>query len=277
MSFALVLAGGGVAGIAWEIGVLRGLQDAGVDVLGASVIVGTSAGATVAAQITGGATLGELVDQQLSESTTEIDPGVDMAALSELFAEAVGNASSPLDARKRMGALALAAETVPESVRRAVIAARLPSPQWPVIPIVLSSVDAKSGEVVAFTKDSGVDLVDAVAASCAVPGVWPPTTINGRRYIDGGVASGTHVPLAGSVDHLLVLTPLGTDGPLGASLDDELAALDPKANALILGPDEATIEAIGGDPLNPATRGPSVRAGLDVGRDAASQVARFLA
>ena len=54
---ALVLGGGGITGIAWEIGVLAGLAEAGVDLTGADLVVGTSAGSVVGAQITSGAPL----------------------------------------------------------------------------------------------------------------------------------------------------------------------------------------------------------------------------
>ena len=58
---ALVLGGGGVAGVAWELGILRGLHDTGVDVRGADVIIGTSAGSVVGAQIASGTDLESLI------------------------------------------------------------------------------------------------------------------------------------------------------------------------------------------------------------------------
>ena len=75
-----------------------------------------------------------------------------------------------------MGAFALAASTLPETKRRAVIAARLPAAGWPGRDLRIPAVDAVTGEVVIFTRDSGVTLVDAVTASCAVPGIWPPAS-----------------------------------------------------------------------------------------------------
>ena len=50
---ALILGGGGASGNAWVIGVIAGLFDAGLDVTEADLIIGTSAGSTAAAQITG--------------------------------------------------------------------------------------------------------------------------------------------------------------------------------------------------------------------------------
>lgn len=76
MKNALVLAGGGVAGIAWELGVLHGLQDADPDLadrlLGAGLIIGSSAGSAVAAQITSGTPLADLYAGQLTEASAEV-------------------------------------------------------------------------------------------------------------------------------------------------------------------------------------------------------------
>ena len=177
MKRALVLAGGGVAGIAWELGVLRGLQDADPDlaarVNAADLIVGTSAGSAVAAQITSGVALDDLYAAQLSEESAEIEVDLDMDALLARFTAAVSGATKPEEMQRAIGTVALETPTVAEPVRRAAVAARLPVPAWPGRPMLLPAVDAETGEPVIFTKDSGVGLVDAVAASCAVPGIWP--------------------------------------------------------------------------------------------------------
>ena len=136
------------------------------------------------------ATLEELFARQVAETSAEIDSGVDIDAITELFLAALGD-SNTLDTKRqqmqRIGAVALATETVPEPVRRDVIAQRLPSHDWPDRVLRLTAIDTATGELVVFDRDSGVGLVDAVAASCAVPGAWPPVTIAGRRYMDGGV------------------------------------------------------------------------------------------
>jgi NTE family protein len=108
------------------------------------------------------------------------------------FGAAVAGAVDEMDRRRRVGAFALAASTVPETRRRAVIAARLPAAGWPGRDLRIPAVDAVTGEVVIFTRDGGVRLADAVAASCAVPGIWPPASIGGHRYVDGGVCSSTN-------------------------------------------------------------------------------------
>jgi NTE family protein len=279
MKYGLVLAGGGVAGIAWELGVLRGIQDADPDlltqVLAADVVVGTSAGSAVAAQITSGTALEDLYSAQLSETSSEIEVELDLDELMARFAAAAAGAAGPEDLRRRIGALALATDTVSESIRLAAVAARLPVPTWPDRDILLPAVDAESGETIVFGRDSGVALVDAVAASCAVPGVWPPVTINGRRYIDGGLRSATNADLAAGCDRTLVVTPTaaGTTQPWG-NLEHELAQLRP-GDALAVYADATSVAAFGSNPLSPATRSPAAQAGRAIGRLRAAEIARL--
>jgi NTE family protein len=281
MRHALVLAGGGVAGIAWELGVLRGLQDADPAlagrVLAADLVVGTSAGSAVAAQITSGVPLSDLYDRQLSAASAEIEVELDMEALLARFTAAVADAPSQDDAMRAIGAFALDTPTVAEPVRKTAIAARLPVPDWPDRAVLLPAIDALSGELTVFSRNSSVALVDAVAASCAVPGIWPPVTINGRRYIDGGVGSATHADLAAGYDRTLVIVPgePGQPGPFD-QLDGEIERLQPGLAQVIYG-DAASTEAFGTNPLSPATRPAAAQAGRAVGRGSAAAVAALWA
>ncbi|MHA3704149.1 patatin-like phospholipase family protein [Jatrophihabitans sp. YIM 134969] len=277
MPSALVLAGGGVAGIAWELGVLRGILDVRPDLeeflLGTDVLIGTSAGSTVAAMLGGGTPLDELYDAQLDPDSAEIPVDVDLPALVESFGAATAGVTDPTELRRRIGALALATDTVPESARRGAVAARLPVPEWSERDVRIPAVDAETGEVVVFTSDSGVALVDAVTASCAVPGVWPPATVDGRRYVDGGVRSSTNADLAAGCDRVLIVLPNLPDTPVPfTDLADEIAALAP-AQVVTVYADDASIVAFGTNPLAASTRGPSARAGREVGRRCADEVA----
>jgi NTE family protein len=279
MKRALVLAGGGVAGIAWELGVLRGIQesdpDLAVGLVAADVVVGTSAGSAVAGQITSGIALEDLYAAQLAESSSEIEVDFDVDSFTERLASAVAGATAPEEMRRRIGALALATPTVEESARRAAIAARLPVHAWPGRAILLTAVDAGTGELMIFTRESGVPLVDAVAASCAVPGIWPPVTIDGHRYIDGGVRSATNADLAAGCDRVLVITPTSADTPPPwGNLEAEAELLQP-ADVRVVYADAASLAAFGTNPLSPATRGPSARAGRQIGQAQATGLARF--
>ena len=139
----------------------------------------------------------------------------------------------------------------------------------------MTAVDAETGDPVVFTRDSGVDLVDAVAASCAVPGVWPPVTINGRRFIDGGVRSGANADLAAGCDRVLVITPSQAAAPQPwGNLDDEIDQLSP-ADVHVIYADDASIAAFGTNPLAPSTRGPAAREGRRIGGAEADAVGSF--
>jgi NTE family protein len=286
---ALVLAGGGIAGIAWETGVLRGVADespaAAQLLLDSDVLVGTSAGSAVAAQIGSGATLEALFDRQVAETSAEIDSGVDVDAITELFlAASVEPYEKSLDPTvdktrqqmRRIGAVALATKTVAEPVRRQVIAKRLPSHDWPDRVLRLTAIDTATGELVVFDPESGVELVDAVAASCAVPGAWPPVTIAGRRYMDGGVGSSVNLGVARDCDVAVVLVPAGVDAPspFGDRPAAEIAAFA-GATFPVFAADNS-LAAFGPNLLDPRCRIASAMAGREQGRREAQAIARFL-
>jgi NTE family protein len=217
MTLALVLAGGGVAGIAWETGLLLGVQDESPLIssrlIGADMLLGTSAGSTVAAQIGSGARLEDLFARQVSETTDEIAPDVDIDELMALFEDAAGDPGvSVAERRRRIGQLALSAPTVPPEVRRAVIEKRLPSHQWPERPLKITAIDVANGERAIFDRSSGAGLVDAVAASCAVPAVWPPVTIGHRQFMDGGVGSHANVDAVADYETVVMLAPTAEPG-----------------------------------------------------------------
>jgi NTE family protein len=282
---ALVLAGGGIAGIAWETGILRGIDDESPAVarllLDSDVLVGTSAGSAVAAQISSGCTLEALFDRQVGEASAEIDSGVDVDDITEVFLTAM---AEPYDSTRdktrqqlqRIGAVALATTTVAEPVRRRVIAQRLPSHDWPDRELRLTAIDTATGELAVFDNQSGVELVDAVAASCAVPGAWPPVTIAGRRYMDGGVGSSVNLGVARDCDEAVVLVPSGVDtpSPFGPGPVAEIAAFAGATFSVFA--DRDSLAAFGPNALDPRCRIPSATAGRAQGRREARAVAKFL-
>ena len=210
---ALVLGGGGVAGIAWHTGVLLGLAEVGVPTSRTPTSwSGTSAGATVAAQLGGGRPLGELFDRQVDPATlvTELDPAGDHRRAGRPG----WRPSTPAGPRRRrapppLGAMALAADTVDEDVRRAVLAARLVGNEWPA-PVACWCRGRRRRPAPAgcSTARRASTWSTPWPRRCAVPGVWPPVTIGGARYIDGGVWSLTNADLATGCDRVLVLAPI---------------------------------------------------------------------
>lgn len=277
---ALVLSGGGVAGIAWETGVLLGIQDVepatAENLLTApTALIGTSAGAAVAAQIAEGTTLQKLFDAQLADDTAELFVEIDLASFGAMMAGVMSEATSPEDGRRRLGAMAINAETPTTAARRAVIESRLQGNDWGVRNLRLAAVDAETGELRVFDRRSGVSLVDAVMASCAVPGIWPVVEIDGHKYTDGGVRSGSNADLAAGADRVLIITPATEQTPMGPSVPpSELDALA-SGRVHVIYADAASVAAFGTNPLDPAARKPAAVAGREVGRRVAAAVAQF--
>jgi NTE family protein len=289
---ALVLGGGGSAGNAWLIGVIAGLFDAGLDVTEADLIIGTSAGSTAAAQITS-ATPTELLADILSAAPQQRTgpvgsdggrvPNRPAAEHMERTSGIIGAAEDAADMRRRMGAAALemdaASDGSGQTQRRATVAARLPSQRWPERPVLIVAVDAHTGEPVVFDRHSGVDLADAVTASCAGPGV-PPHGIGDNRYIDGGYRRNENADLAAGYGRVLVLSPLGgrTRTPLEwgmhlAAQADELRARGSRVETIL--PDSNSRNAFGINLMDPSTRPPAARAGYNQGRALAGQLTEF--
>ncbi|WP_351234704.1 patatin-like phospholipase family protein [Streptomyces sp. NPDC002133] len=274
---ALVLGGGGLAGIGWEIGVLHGLASAGADPTGADLIVGTSAGSVVGAQLTSGRlTLPELYERQLSDPGGEVPAGMGPAVLARYLWGVLRSRDTEAYGA-HMGRLALSTRTEPEEVRRAVFTERLLAHEWPrARRLVVTAVDAVTGEFRAFDRESGVGLIDAVGASCAVPGVWPPVTIDGRRFIDGGVRSSTNADLALGYDTVVIVAPIAVGGGPVISARTQAALLAAAgARVVLITPDRAARKAFGRNVLDPARRAPSARAGLAQATAHADEVRRL--
>lgn len=265
----LVLGGGGITGIAWETGLLTGLAEAGVDLTAADRVIGTSAGSIVGSQVTSDTPLDELYRRQLlppghpdgpTETTlARIGPRVLATFALELLRsrrdiEAFG---------RRLGARAVRTTargrtpSVPERYDQ--VRQRLTTTTWPDRELVITAVDVATGELVAFRPDSGVDLEDAVNASCAVPCVYPPIPIGARTYVDGGMRSGANADLAEGCDVVVALTP--SDRSVGPIRSATQQLTDLGVAHLVISPDATSLKAIGKNVLDPAARPASARAG----------------
>ena len=179
-----------------------------------------------------------------------------------IFGWAMLRYPDPARARARIGRMALAAQTGPEARRREVIAARVPAEEWPARRLLITAVDAVTGEFAVFTEASGVSLVDAVGASCAVPGVWPPVSMAGRRWIDGGIRSPANADLAAECERVVVLAPIRRGMRAASAVATQAAGLTRAGRAVaVVSPDRAAVAAIGRNVLDPARRAPAARAG----------------
>ncbi len=265
-----MLGGGGLAGIAWHIGMLTGMADRGLDVGDADLIIGTSAGATAAAQVAGGTPLIDWFRRQVDPALQNKElrpPGMSIADLWEAMVRLLEETHDPAELCRRTGTMALEADTVPEPVRRAVVAGRLASDEWPARRMATTAVDALTGERHVFEAGSKVGLIDAVAASSAVPGIWPPVTIGDARYIDGGVYSSCNADLAVGFDRVLVLAPM-----VDPALSGQLEAVAASGRSVVVSPDEEALAAFTADALDPAVRAPSAEAGRRQGAAVAASL-----
>ena len=186
--------------------------------------------------------------------------------------------------RRRMGAAALEMDTAPDSSGqtqwRATVAARLPSQHWPQRPLLIVAVDAHTGEPIVFDRYRGVDLVDAVAASCANGFGVAPYSIGDNRYIDGGYRSNENADLAAGYARVLVLSPFGgrsrTPVDWGMHLATQVEELRSRGSSVeTIFPDDDSRNAFGDNVMDPSTRPPAARAGHNQGRALAEQLTEF--
>ena len=282
---ALVLGGGGSTGNAWLIGVLAGLADAGLDITGPDRVIGTSAGSTAAAQLVG-ATPAELYAAILDAPLPQRPHPAAAAASTnpvpnhlERTGRIIAASKDASDMRRRMGAAALdLAEGFDASERwRATVAARLPKPEWPDHELLITAVDAETGEPVVFDRHSGVDLVDAVAASCSSASAY---RIGNHSYIDGGYRRNENADLAAGCGRVLVLSPFGgrTRMPLewDMQLPVQVAELQAAGSAVeTVFPDGESEHMFGPNAMNLSLRPAAAEAGYNQGKALAGRLSQF--
>jgi NTE family protein len=276
----LVLGGGGLAGIGWYAGLFHGFGQCKVDLRDADRMIGTSAGSATAAQLRSAQTLAQLYAAQTEPEQISDEPAPNMAAIVELMAVFPKLQAIPDHAEqmRAVGAMALGAKTSSAELRRATIARRLSEHDWPKAALTITAVDAENGTLAAFDAASGVSLVDAVSASCAVPGISPVVSIGGRHYMDGGVYAVDNAHLAAGAERVIVVSPFGSisPAPAGYHLNDAVAALQAGGSkVLVIEPDAEARTAMGVNPLDPAVRAPSAKAGYAQGRKLAEQTGEF--
>jgi NTE family protein len=245
---AFVLAGGGATGIAWEAGIIIGLRDGGVDVRDADTMIGTSAGSMVAAHLRVGTDEGN--------AFARIQQGAPLASYGRLGppdAARYLRAQLALDRRRGRAVVAraaLSARTSSEEEWLDAIGLGLVGKPWPDGRLLITAVDAETGTSVVFDNDSGVPLDRAVAASCAVPGVFPAVEVDGRRYVDGGLRSVANIDLASGHRRVLALSPY----PVGSRLREQplvqIRTLRPRAKSYLVAPDARDVWAMGANPLD---------------------------
>ena len=285
---ALVLGGGGSAGNAWLIGVVAGLLEGGLDVTEADLVIGTSAGATAAVQVTGASATELLADILAAEPPPRTARSGPDGARARAGPRGRPHGTDGPDHRRRAGCGRHAPQAGCGGTRaggrvgrrgaarwRAIVAGRLPSQQWPERPMLITAVDARTGEPVVFDRHSGVELADAVAASTSSGVAYG---IGDGRYIDGGYRRNENADLAAGYARVLVLSPLGgrTRHPLEwgmqlAAQVDELRAGGSRVETIL--PDSDSLERVRQQPDGSvdASAGRSSRLRAGQGRRRAAQ------
>lgn len=286
---ALVLGGGGSTGNAWLLGVVAGLFDGGLDVTTADLTVGTSAGSTAAAQLTG-ATPGELYAAALiappsagprtaAPQPHSARPVTDHMERTRRIIEA---AEGPADLRRRLGAMSLdlpgSSDDAVQERWQATVAARLPAQTWPERTVLLTAVDAVTGEPAVFDRNSGVGLADAVAASCSSGFAY---RIGSGRYIDGGYRAGAeNADLAAGYARVLVLSPFGgrsrTPADWGLDLATQVAELRAGGSRVeTIFPEPDAEHLFGVNAMDASKRPAAARAGHAQGLTLANRLGAF--
>lgn len=270
----LVLGGGGIAGIAWHLGILKGLADYGVDLTTADTVIGTSAGSVVGTQITGGddSSVHRAWHMQLEPAEEELGAEFPRRVAARIMAAAFSPGSRTRK-RQRIGRAALLAHPPGGAERIQLIRDRIEVLEWPDRDLRITAVEAETGNPVVFDRHSGVDLVHAVAASCAVPLVWPAVTINDKPYVDGGMRSTTNADLAHGAEAVVVLAPLPQALSRINRLPEQLARTGAKRTGIVV-PDAESLAAFGRNMLDTATRADAARAGLRQAGQIVERVAR---
>jgi NTE family protein len=190
---------------------LVGLKDAGVDLAGADAVVGTSAGSVVGFTLASGGDLTEATTQ-VSGGAAIADAGPAPAAggadgLGELMATIAQAAQDPADAdrhRAALGAIAVATPTITEDVWLSMFAT-FADADWPAA-FSCTAVDTATGRFRIWDADSGVAPQLAIASSCAVPAIFPPVSILGARWMDGGVRDMVNADVASGHDAVVVVS-----------------------------------------------------------------------
>lgn len=273
MSVALVLGAGGSAALGWETGVLAGLADEGVLLPDGLRVVGTSAGSLLAGRRSRPAD-GDL-ESGLADVAALRPPSIDFAEVAAGWARSAAGASSAQDARRRIGDAAKAATTMDPAERREEIAVLAGRQDWPPGEVLVTAVSADTGRFVTFDRDCGVEWLDAVGASCAVPSVWPTVVIDGEHFMDGSVLSPTNLPAAAPCTRAVVLAPLLPE--LGGGIAREIERLGEGSAVEVVAADAGSQAAFGPNPLDPRVTLAAAQQGRRQGRGAAARVRALLA
>ncbi|MFC4771792.1 patatin-like phospholipase family protein [Enterococcus hermanniensis] len=272
----IVLGGGGITGIAWETGIISGLFSQGIDLKDADKILGTSAGSFVGAALASGFNMNDYMEKFKNPAAfnefAKVRPevanlwiqafrlgGKDRQAVGRLFGQIIED----YPALTRM------------EERLSIVKNRLVTTEW-ASNLEISAINADTGKIHFFDDHSGMSLIEGVAASGAVPGVWPHVQFLDNDWIDGGMVSSTNAYHMQGVDVVLVFAPLPQKNGAIPSPAEEVDQLCQQAIAELIIPDERSRSEIGTNIYDASNCAKIAQAGYEQGKELAVKIQRLL-
>jgi len=277
---ALVLGGGGPVGVAWEAGLLAGLRAGGVDVYAADYIQGTSAGSIVGSAVAAKVDLDQVVAfQRATPAASAARPSAppDLSKLIAFMMRFPPTGEPSIEMRREIGRFSLESPTPTEDQFIAMLSGGLPPGDWPAT-YACTAVDTESGEFRLWRRADGVPLARAIASSCAVPGIYPAVTIEGRRWMDGGMRSSISIDQAAGYKRVLavaVIPAIARDRLLPRFEAEAAPVRAAGGEYVLIGPDDASAGAFGPNLMDISRRSAVVEAGLAQGRAEAARIKAF--
>ncbi|MHA6750816.1 patatin-like phospholipase family protein [Dermacoccus nishinomiyaensis] len=220
---AAVCGGGGVAGLAWMVGYLHGATVSGIPLRSADLVIGTSAGAVAATLLRSTGGLPTAFRRLSNEDDLPFEAPPPSAGFATAAPKILAETTNPGAYARAFLDLSLtvpATEPVMEA-RLGTLKERVGTTRWTAGDLRITTLSHRTAERRVLTRDSGVGLLTALAASCAVPGVWPAVPLpDGDLGVDAGPLSATHADLAQDAERVLVLRPVpNLQGDLAAETD----------------------------------------------------------
>jgi NTE family protein len=275
---ALVLGGGGSFGIGWETGYLAGLADSGIDTRLADLFVGTSAGSNVGAYISSRLPWDDIWERLVNPKSEELKPSGSLSdSLFAKYDEIAASSKTPEEWIQRIGKLAIESKTITENEQLSRIRTRIGDLQWAET-LRITAIELTTSERVVWGSNSDIELLQAVSASSSLAGVYPPTTIGSRQYIDGGTHSMENADIAEGASKVLILS-VGLPVQTPFKLEDQIRHLQESGSKVeLVKPNKKTyaaLQQLGGNPVDPRIRPEIAACGREQGHEDAERIAKF--
>jgi NTE family protein len=214
-------------------------------------------------------------DAKRDDVLSDIVRQADFEVLGPVVAAIMAGGEPDQTRRAELGAIALRSPH-PEAVYVEVVRRFLPAAPWPER-LVLTAVAVDDGAFVSWGARDGIGLAEAAAASSAVPGMFPPITIDSRRYMDGGMRSVTSADLAEGSDVVVIVAAPSRNELTDRQIADETAAIREAGGSIVeIRPDAASAEAFGEDPMDGSRQALVFEEGRRQGRAIADRVSAAL-